>query len=450
MLYLGDDIGAQFCKVCERPRWKKSKHSGEDMVSTKGKKIAENTMQYFPITPRLQRLYMCRKIAFFCRWHIEGRVDDGVMRHPADSKAWKHFDETHPDFKSEPRNLRLCLAGDGFQPFSTTKTSYSIWSIFLVPLNLPPWLCTKQHNVLLSVLISGPDGPGDAIDIYLQPLIDELIALWEDGVDTYNASTKTNFKLRAALLWMVHDFPAYGNLSGHSTKGRLACPVCQNKTCSLWLSKGKKFCYMGHRRFLPKDHKWRKDRASFDGNKEFRDPPEPLTGDEVLQQVNNLEGIVLSKDPSKKTKISHSERGDNWLKKSIFFRLPYFNTLLLHHNLDVMHIEKNICESILGTLLNIIGKTKDNANSRLDLQQMNLKPHLHPIEDGGKTDFPPAPYVLPPEKKSTLLQFFKELKVPDSFSSNLSRCVNLKEQKLSGLKSHDCHVILNHILPFAL
>ena len=52
---------------------------------------------------------------------------------------------------------------------------------------------------------------------------------------------------------------------------------------------------------------------------EFRDPPEPLTGDEVLQQVNNLEGIVLSKDPSKKTKISHSERGDNWLKKSIFF-----------------------------------------------------------------------------------------------------------------------------------
>ena len=66
---------------------------------------------------------------------------------------------------------------------------------------------------------------------------------------------------------------------------------------------------------------------------------------------------------------------------------------MLRHNLDVMHIEKNICESILGTLLNIIGKTKDNANSRLDLQQMNLKPHLHPIEDGGKTDFPPAPYA---------------------------------------------------------
>ena len=103
------------------------------MVSTKGKKIAENTMRYFPITPRLQRLYMCRKIAFFCRWHIEGRVDDGVMRHPADSKAWKHFDETHPDFKSEPRNLRLCLAGDGSNHFLPLKPhiAFGLYSLFL-------------------------------------------------------------------------------------------------------------------------------------------------------------------------------------------------------------------------------------------------------------------------------------------------------------------------------
>ena len=66
----------------------------------------------------------------------------------------------------------------------------------------------------------------------------------------------------------------------------------------------------------------------------------PLTGDEVLQQVDDLERIILSKDQSKKSKILHSERGDNWTKKSIFFKLPYFKTLLLRHNLDVMHIEK--------------------------------------------------------------------------------------------------------------
>ncbi|WVZ75536.1 hypothetical protein U9M48_023579 [Paspalum notatum var. saurae] len=432
MLYWKDDINAESCKVCKRSRWKKNKHSGEDILSAKGKKIAEKTMRYFPIKKRLQRLYVCRKTASSCTWHKHARVDDGVMRHPADSKAWKHFDEIHPLFASEPRNVRLCLAGDGFQPFTTMRTSYSIWPIFLVPLNLPPWMCSKQQNVFLSMVISGPEGPGDAIDIYLQPLIEELLELWEDGIDTYDACTKTNFKLRATLLWMIHDFPAYGNLSGYSTMGRLACPVCHNQTSSLWLNKGRKFCYRAHRRLLPIEDKWRKDEASFDGTREYRGAPKPLMGDEVLDQVNDLEGIVLSKDPSKKTKISHSERGDNWLKK------------------NVMHIEKNICESIIGTLLNIVGKTKDNINSRLDLQEMNLKPHLHPVQENGKTMLPKAAYVLTPEKKTKFLQFFKDLKVPDSFSANISRCVNMKEQKLSGLKSHDCHVILNHILPVAL
>ena len=43
-------------------------------------------------------------------------------------------------------------------------------------------------------------------------------------------------------------------------------------------------------------------------------------------------------------------------KKVNFFELPYWQHNLLRHNLDVMHIEKNIVDSILGTLLNISGK----------------------------------------------------------------------------------------------
>nr|XP_034591753.1 uncharacterized protein LOC117853529 [Setaria viridis] len=220
MLYWKDDIDAQFCKICNRSRWKKDKHLGKDIGSAKGNKVPEKTMRYFPIKPRLQRLYMCRKIANFCTWHTEGRVDDGVIRHPANSKAWKHFDKTHSSFASEPCNVSLCLAGDGFQPFPNMKTSYNIWPIFLVPLNLPPWLCTKQHNVLLSMLISRPEGPGDAIDIYLQPLIEELIDLWYNGVDAYDASTRKNFTLRAALLWIVHDFLAYDRNQDVLARGR--------------------------------------------------------------------------------------------------------------------------------------------------------------------------------------------------------------------------------------
>ncbi|KAK3228709.1 hypothetical protein Dsin_000590 [Dipteronia sinensis] len=67
-----------------------------------------------------------------------------------------------------------------------------------------------------------------------------------------------------------------------------------------------------------------------------------------------------------------------WKKRSIFFTLPYWKDLALHHNLDVMHIEKNICESVIGTLLEINGKTKDEINARKDLQDLRIRHELHP------------------------------------------------------------------------
>ena len=52
-----------------------------------------------------------------------------------------------------------------------------------------------------------------------------------------------------------------------------------------------------------------------------------------------------------------------WKRKSIFFTLPYCETNLIRNNLNVMHIEKNICDNILGTLLNIEGKSKENLKA---------------------------------------------------------------------------------------
>ena len=63
------------------------------------------------------------------------------------------------------------------------------------------------------MLIPGPNSPGDAIDTYLQLLIEELKELWEVGLETYDASARKNFKLHASLLWTINDFPANGNLS---------------------------------------------------------------------------------------------------------------------------------------------------------------------------------------------------------------------------------------------
>ncbi|XP_059279095.1 uncharacterized protein LOC132033211 [Lycium ferocissimum] len=454
MLYWKDDKFLESCKVCGASRWKEDKRNGKTK-SKFGKKIPCKILRYFPLKPRLQRLFMSSKTSSLMRWHHDERVDDGIMRHPADSVAWKTLDELHPSFATEPRNVRLGLASDGFQPFKSSKTPYSIWPVVLIPYNLPPWLCMKQENFILSMLIPGPESPGDAIDVYLQPLIEELKELWETGVETFDASTRQNFMLHASLLWTINDFPAYTNLSGWSTKGKLACPCCNKETLSIRLENGKKkkkknnaICAIDA--FFLSITIGGMIKNSFDGTKERKKPPKILSGNDILHQVADLDGITLSKDPKKKTKISHDSRGDNWNKKSIFFDLPYWKTLLLRHNLDVMHIEKNICDNILGTILNVKGKTKDTLNSRMDLQAMNIKKELHPIKSGDKYELPTACYTLSPEEKNNFFTFLKNLKVPDGFSSNISQCVNLKDRKLSGLKSHDCHVILQHLLPLAI
>ncbi|WMV46508.1 hypothetical protein MTR67_039893 [Solanum verrucosum] len=374
MLYWKNDKLVDSCKICGASRWKEDKNSGETRLR-KGKKIPHKILRYFPLKTRLKRLFMCSKTSSLMKWHHENKASDGIMRHPVDSKAWKKFDELHQSFAMEPRNVRLGLASDGFQPFGCSRTPYSIWPVVLIPYNLPPWLCMKQENFILSMLIPGSGSPGDAIDVYLQPLIDELNELWKTGVVTFDASIKQNFTLHATLLWTINDFPAYANLS---------------------------------------------------------------------------DGLPLTNDPKKKIKVSHEKRGDNWNKKSIFVYLPYWKTLLLRHNLDVMHIEKNICDNILGTILNIKGKTKDTLSSRLDLQEMNIRKELHPKENGDKYELPTACFTLSPEEKHKFLNFLKDLRVPDGFSSNISHCINMKDHKISGLKSHDCHVLLQHLIPLAI
>ena len=67
-----------------------------------------------------------------------------------------------------------------------------------------------------------------------------------------------------------------------------------------------------------------------------------------------------------------------WKKKSILFALEYWKYLHVCHNFDVMHIEKNIYESIIDTLLNIPRKTKDGLSSLLDLKDIGIRCELEP------------------------------------------------------------------------
>lgn len=83
-------------------------------------------------------------------------MDDGLLRHPADSEEWKNFDQNYPLFTQEPRNVRLGLATDGFNPFGNMSNSYSLWLVILMPYNLPPWMCMKEPFFMVSLLIPRP------------------------------------------------------------------------------------------------------------------------------------------------------------------------------------------------------------------------------------------------------------------------------------------------------
>ncbi|CAL9011652.1 unnamed protein product [Prunus brigantina] len=99
------------------------------------------------------------------------------------------------------------------------------------------------------------------------------------------------------------------------------------------------------------------------------------------------------------------EDGDRvcWKKKSIFFDLEYWKYLPVRHALDVMHIEKNVCDSILGTLLEIPGKNKDRIAARLDLLNMGVKTDLQPEYGERRTRLPPGPWNLSrAEKRETV------------------------------------------------
>ena len=138
-------------------------------------------------------------------------------------------------------------------------------------------------------------------------------------------------------------------------------------------------------------------------------------------------------------------------RKSAWWGLPYWKDLLLPHNLDVMHIEKNICENILWTLLKVEGKTKDITNSRLDLHDMNIRPEYHSVQQGTALKFLEARYVMKEKHKVEFCKFLKGVKFPDGYAANLPKSISAYGTKVvRKLKMHTFHVLLQRIIPTGL
>ena len=114
MLYYGNDSNLTRCRVCGHDRYKSDRLSLVPCL----------VMRYLPIAPRLERLYATKNTAKQMTWHFDHRTEPGFMAHPRDGQAWKHFDSMHPDFASDPRNIRLGLCIDGFSPNNSNSFPY--------------------------------------------------------------------------------------------------------------------------------------------------------------------------------------------------------------------------------------------------------------------------------------------------------------------------------------
>nr|ABB47542.1 transposon protein, putative, CACTA, En/Spm sub-class [Oryza sativa Japonica Group] len=294
------------CPVCKASRYKRKKSVGEGKKSKRGGPA--KVVWYLPIIDRFKRIFANPNEAKLVRWHATERRNDGLLRHPADSIQWRNIDRKHKDFAANPRNMRICLCTDGMNPFGDMSSSHSTWPVLIANFNLPPWLCFKRKYIMLCLLIQGSRQPVNDIDVFLEPVIDDLEILWKEGVETWDAYGQENFTLRVLLFCTINDYPALGNLSGQTVKGKKACSDCMEHTRS--------------RRWLPLRHAFRRKKKIFNGKKELGSAPADLSGDQVHNMVKDI-----TNEFGKKRKRSKEDKKRMWKKKSIFWRLPYWEDL---------------------------------------------------------------------------------------------------------------------------
>jgi hypothetical protein len=179
------------CPVCDLLRRK----------DEETKKIPQKVLRHSPLPPRPKRLFATKEASLLAQWHDRQRQpSEKEMSHPADGDAWQDFYKEYPEFARDARNIRLGIATDGFNPFSEQNTRYNMWPVFVVPYNLLPWACVEESNFIMASLIPGPKSPGKDFDVFLEPLVEDLIELWK-GVRAYDANTRKMFDFNVAVLW---------------------------------------------------------------------------------------------------------------------------------------------------------------------------------------------------------------------------------------------------------
>ncbi|XP_050369390.1 uncharacterized protein LOC126787579 [Argentina anserina] len=200
---------------------------------------------------------------------------------------------------------------------------------------------------------------------------------------------------------------------------------------------------------------WQKNRASlglwsngqaFNGECEFRPRPLSLSGEEILAKINSHEYLTLSLQEKFKVPYNPNNRVC-WTNKCMFWRLPYWKFIRVRYAFDVMHIERNVFDNIIGTTLSIARKSKDGPKARAALKKRGVRQSQWERSNG---QLPHVPFLVRPEFLTEVFEWFRDVKYPHGYAGSLRSKVNVREKNFHGLKTHDCHVMLQRLLSIVI
>ena len=145
VLYEGEENkDLEECPKCSQPRYVPGSN-----------KVPVKVLRYFPIIPRLQRLFRCREVAKLLKYHSANQSEDGMVRSVLHSEQCASVAEIDPRFPQKDTNLYLGLVADGVNPFGNQNLRHSTWPLLTVMYNLPPWLVARRFFISLTMIIPG-------------------------------------------------------------------------------------------------------------------------------------------------------------------------------------------------------------------------------------------------------------------------------------------------------
>lgn len=222
--------GTKVCKTCDHKPFYNHPHQRSALgkkcgsallrkaVSSSGKEYVSPIRSYCfkGVVQSLEGLVKRPGFADKCEAWRRRKIPEGVLADVYDGQVWQDYQYVNGEpFLALPNNFALMLNVDWFQPFKDAP--YSVGALYLVILNLPREDRFKEENMILVGLIPGPKEPSLNINAFLDPLVEELQALW-DGIIMEDSSFLGHQVYRAALLCLSSDIPATrkcGGFVGH-------------------------------------------------------------------------------------------------------------------------------------------------------------------------------------------------------------------------------------------